>query len=512
MADRKLADVMSPADDAEQSGRRLRATKQALCLVVALIAALPLVLGWGAGIDLAKRLLPDSAAIVPTTSLALLLVSGALFLDTRYPDRNCGAVCFWSGATLIGMGVASIILRNVTGFNGLSSFLVPGTIGSEGTAVATAAGMVIAGYCLACLNIPTPAARRSYEAAATAGLIFSLLAVVCYAFERDALFGISFFNSMSLPTATAFGLIFLVFLLVRRQETWLRHITSAHSGGRAARRLFLIMVVVPPVFCLVALKLVQQGKIDVGFAFSLLAVVFVVTSMVALVRTASLGNAEQLRRTIVELRALNDDKQVLLAEVYHRVKNNLQQMSAMIQLERSKVTDTDERERLDKILYRIRSVGVVHQMLVGSKSPSRVEVAHFLGELVDGLATGYNLKQRDIALKMDADDLTLPIDVAVPIGLLVNELVTNAIKHAFPDGRAGLITVGYHAVRGGLELSVADDGVGLADGAVPNERGLGTMIIKGLVNQLRGEVNIQTSGGTTAVVHFPINAQGGERK
>ncbi len=504
-------DVDAAVSGAESMPRQpdvARTVKRAICICVAIIAALPLVVGWGAGIDIAKRIIPGSAAIVPTTSLALLVVAGALYIDSRQNTARCGPACLISGILLIAMGGVSMVLRGAGISNGLSSFLMPTLIGNEGTAMATATAMVIAGYCLACLNIQTEIARRAYEAAATVGLVFSMVAIICYAFERNALLGVTFFTSMALTTATAFALTFGAFLLVRRQETWLRHITSSQHGARSARRLFPFIVLAPPLLCLGALKLIEDGRMDVGFAFSVLAVVFMAISVLALVRNASLENAEEMRRTIDDLRELNEDKQVLLAEVYHRVKNNLQQMSAMIQLERSKVKDPAERERLDKILFRIRSVGVVHQMLVGARTPSRVEVGSFLGELTAGLSSGYNLTQRNIRMEVEADDLTLPIDAAVPLGLLVNELVTNAIKHAFPEDQAGTITVRHLSVADGVELTVEDNGVGMATAG--SDHGLGTMIIRGLVHQLRGNLTVGTDGGTTATVFFPGVTANGE--
>ena len=194
------------------------------------------------------------------------------------------------------------------------------------------------------------------------------------------------------------------------------------------------------------------------------------------------------------------ERDVLLREVYHRVKNNLQQIDGLIAIERETLTDPDARHALSSLSGRVRAMGAVHQRLISSDSLVEISVGGFMSDLCREIGRSHNLGKRSISLDVQVDDSTIHIERAVIVGLLVNELVTNALKHAFPDGRPGVVTVRSGKEAAGTVLEVADNGVGLdpARGGADTMRHLGLRLIDGFADQLNGKIEFASVGGTCA--------------
>jgi two-component sensor histidine kinase len=166
----------------------------------------------------------------------------------------------------------------------------------------------------------------------------------------------------------------------------------------------------------------------------------------------------ELARVVEEQKATLAQRDLLLREVYHRVKNNLQMVDGLLVMQSRQITDPDARKALRGLRDRIFALGLVHQQLMSSSDLKTFDIAPFLSELssniVDGGAGG------EVALSVEAIPLDVGLDFAIPLGLLVNELVTNSLKHAFPDG-GGEIEVNLSRADGGeLLLVVADNGKG----------------------------------------------------
>lgn len=209
-------------------------------------------------------------------------------------------------------------------------------------------------------------------------------------------------------------------------------------------------------------------------------------------RTAELG------RVVEEQKATLAQRDLLLREVYHRVKNNLQMVDGLLVMQSRQMTDPDARKALRGLRDRIFALGLVHQQLMSSSDLKTFDVAPFLGELssniVDGGAGG------GVALSVEAIPLDVGLDFAIPLGLLVNELVTNSLKHAFPDGGGEIAVKLSRAGDGELLLVVADNGKGY-EGEPPRPDGsnvaLGATIIKGLVAQMQGTIMVESKLGLT---------------
>jgi len=214
------------------------------------------------------------------------------------------------------------------------------------------------------------------------------------------------------------------------------------------------------------------------------------------------------RQSDKKLRASLEEKEVLLREIHHRVKNNMQVIMSLLQIQARKVGDRDVAAALQESRNRVRAMSVIHEMIYRSDSMAEISFRKYLTRLANHLFQTYRTGKSRIALKVAVgDDLNLSIDHAIPCGLIVNELISNALKHAFPDGRDGTIEM---AIRPGdndsIELVISDDGIGLpADIDPRNTHTMGlSMLISLAERQLGGTVEIKRDKGTQFCIKFSL--------
>jgi two-component sensor histidine kinase/HAMP domain-containing protein len=211
-----------------------------------------------------------------------------------------------------------------------------------------------------------------------------------------------------------------------------------------------------------------------------------------------------------------EEKSVLLREVQHRVKNNLQVILSLLHVQAQAVEDPDARRRFEDSVRRVRSIAAIHEQLYASSDVSRVAFGTYLDRLANRLLDAH--RSRAVAVRVDAAaDATLPVTLAVPAGLIVNELVSNALEHAFPEGREGTVTVQFRTEASTATLVVEDDGAGAeasgfaspgegpSEGSSSTAPSLGLRLVRGLVRQLRGSLDVSADAGVRAVVTFPID-------
>lgn len=233
---------------------------------------------------------------------------------------------------------------------------------------------------------------------------------------------------------------------------------------------------------------------------------FAVTIAAAL--TVSL--AETFRRAVHRATAERDreiaDRDLMLSEFEHRVKNNFQIVASMLDIQRRRVSDPAAGEALGSALMRVDSIARAHRHLYRDGQASEVNVSEYLKDLCDALADALLLRGA-ITLTCDADAAHIQRDHAVSIGLIVNELVTNAAKHAFVGRETGTIRVSWrHLLEGGWRLTVADDGVGLAPGsrAKRKDGGLGQRLIEAFAKQAGGTLTTESdANGVRVTMDLP---------
>jgi predicted ATPase/two-component sensor histidine kinase/putative methionine-R-sulfoxide reductase with GAF domain len=214
------------------------------------------------------------------------------------------------------------------------------------------------------------------------------------------------------------------------------------------------------------------------------------------------------RRMEISLQESLSEKEVLLKEVHHRVKNNLQLINSLFSLQAAKYDDSAVLDQFNESRNRVRAMALVHENLYRAGNFSRVAMSSHIRSLCAQLAAAYGLDMRKIGLVVEVDDCELGLDDAVPLGLIVNELVSNAMKHAFPDARRGTINVELKAVgASGCRLSVADDGVGVQVSTFQDPPStLGLQLVHDLASQLRGSVDIDAEHGTRVRVQCSLKS------
>ncbi|HOP40085.1 MAG TPA: PAS domain S-box protein [Geobacteraceae bacterium] len=193
------------------------------------------------------------------------------------------------------------------------------------------------------------------------------------------------------------------------------------------------------------------------------------------------------------------EKEVLLKEVHHRVKNNMQIISSLLDLQSDYLPDKSSRTCIRESQNRIRSMALIHERLYQSKNFSSIDVGEYIRDLSHYLFGSYAVDYDQISLRIDAGNISMDINRTVPCGLIINELISNSLKHAFPKGRKGEISVRVSSEGGIITLEVADTGVGLPhDLDLNNSETLGLQLVTMLVQQLNGRISFET-GQTGAV-------------
>lgn len=197
------------------------------------------------------------------------------------------------------------------------------------------------------------------------------------------------------------------------------------------------------------------------------------------------------------------EKEMLLKEVYHRVKNNLQVVSSLINLQARNIKNAAIADLLKQSADRIKSMALLHEKLYQSKDLTRINFNEYIRSLVDHLLFGYGDPGRiNVGLKID--DVFLDVDTAIPCGLIINELLSNALKHAFPNDRHGEINISFTQVDSECTLVIADNGIGFANGQdFKKSESLGLHLVDTLTGQLMGQMILEQTGGSMFTIRFP---------
>ena len=215
------------------------------------------------------------------------------------------------------------------------------------------------------------------------------------------------------------------------------------------------------------------------------------------------------KRADNQVKAALREKEILLKEVYHRVKNNLQVSASLLNLQARSTAEPAVRDVLTLSANRIKSMALIHEKLYESGDLARVSASDYFGSLVDHLLQVYQRKSAPIGVNIRCHEVSLGIDSAIPCGLIANELISNALTHAFPSGRTGTLEVGFlrHSETA-LTLEISDDGVGLPAGFdIERTSSLGLKLVTMLTSQLGGEMTIAQSPGTTFRITFPTETR-----
>ncbi len=214
---------------------------------------------------------------------------------------------------------------------------------------------------------------------------------------------------------------------------------------------------------------------------------------------------ESFNSMTIKLKELLNEKELLMREIFHRVKNNMQVISSLLSLQCKYIKDEKYIEMVKESQDRIKVMALIHENLYRSKDLSNIDFNDYIKSLAKGLLLSYKMDTNKIALKINIETVFFAIETAIPCGLIINELISNSLKYAFPDGRVGEINISLRSLdKGERELIVSNDGVSFPkDLDFRNTESLGLRLVTNLVeNQLHGKIELNNSKGTEFQIRF----------
>jgi len=201
------------------------------------------------------------------------------------------------------------------------------------------------------------------------------------------------------------------------------------------------------------------------------------------------------------------EKEALLAEIHHRVKNNLATIAGLLFFQMDMETDGQVRIKLREAQHRIQTMAMIHEMLYKSDSFSSIRIDKYLNQLVQSIIDNFKNEGQNIEMEIRAKNLLLDIETAIPIALMVNEIVTNSLKYAFPNDGEGLISIKLaDGSDHNVQLAIGDNGVGMSENIdLDNPNSMGVLLIRTFIQQLKGTMEVDTADGTTFNFTIPFS-------
>jgi PAS domain S-box-containing protein len=225
-----------------------------------------------------------------------------------------------------------------------------------------------------------------------------------------------------------------------------------------------------------------------------------------------------IARDITERKALQDrvaaslkEKEILLKEIHHRVKNNMQVISSLLNLQAKFIKDAKSREVIQESQNRVMSIALVHEKLYQSKNLAEIDYLEYLKKIAENLLQSYGISPRTVAIRIHAENIVFPIDKAIPLSLIINEMITNSLKYAFPDNRAGTIIIDIRKEDDHYTLILQDDGIGLPETVTLDQTDtLGLQLVNSLVHQIQGTISLNRGPGTGYTITFTLESTQGD--
>jgi PAS domain S-box-containing protein len=221
---------------------------------------------------------------------------------------------------------------------------------------------------------------------------------------------------------------------------------------------------------------------------------------------ASVIDISERKQQEEQLKSALTEKELLLAEIHHRVKNNLQIIDSLLSMQSDNLPNSITVDALQECQNRVKSMALIHQTLYESRDFSRVNFSNFTQTLIDNLLISYMSDTSKVAITIQADSIHLPIDTSIPLGLILNELCTNALKYAFPGNRDGKIAITMKLQTSGHVLvQVSDTGIGIPDDLdIENTSSLGLQLVQLLSEQIAAKLTIQRKNPTSFTLLIPV--------
>lgn len=258
-------------------------------------------------------------------------------------------------------------------------------------------------------------------------------------------------------------------------------------------------------------KMIRDGKRHTGEVYETnLSGYFMVTVAPIKDKYGNVLGSVHIARDITERKMMEDqikdslqEREMLIKETYHRVKNNLMVISSLLSLQARYIKDKEMQNIFKDSQNRVRSMALIHEKLYQTTDLKRIDFGEYLKSLSTELFRTYSDGSNNIKMNFDVEDHKMDINISIPLGLIVNELMSNSLKHAFPEGKDGLIELKFYEENGKHVLMVSDNGKGLPDDfKIENADSLGLRIVNSLVDQIRGDVEMDGTHGAKFTIKF----------
>ena len=221
-----------------------------------------------------------------------------------------------------------------------------------------------------------------------------------------------------------------------------------------------------------------------------------------------LQSIANLLASVIRNSRLYNEKEILLREMHHRIKNNLQVISSLLSIQSDYVRDAESHKLFLNSLNRIRTMSMIHENLNQSDNFSGVDIDKYLKDLVIYLCRTYNTNTTRVKFNINIGLPSLPIDTSITCGLIINELVSNALKYAFPGDRLGIVILSLVKLRKQNKLILSDNGIGLPEKMdIENNDTFGLLLLRTLVDQLNGTLEVVRKNGAKFIIRFPDNTK-----
>jgi two-component sensor histidine kinase len=221
---------------------------------------------------------------------------------------------------------------------------------------------------------------------------------------------------------------------------------------------------------------------------------------------------QQVKSRTAELNVSLEEKEGLLKEIHHRVRNNLQIVSSLISLQVKSIHDPASLKQIKEIRMRIGTLALVHEIAYLEKTPESINMKDFLPRCASRVIDEFGCEPGRINVTITAENVQLVLNQAVPCSLIINELLMNSIRHAFPGKRYGEIRIGFSIAKGNYVMEYSDDGVGFPEGMQTEGAQTGGLsLIQGLARQIRGTIESRTRPGTGYTLTFPAEVREGAK-
>ncbi len=247
----------------------------------------------------------------------------------------------------------------------------------------------------------------------------------------------------------------------------------------------------------------HNRNVVIGLTAGLLALLVTALLLYRLMRIKRKAAAQLRDKNAIVSKALNE-KEILLREIHHRVKNNLQIISSLLGVQSRKIDDPRAQEAIQEGRNRVRSMALIHQNLYQDENLVGVSSNKYIEELIEELVSNYQIDDQLLTIKKDIDSLVLDVDSVIPIGLILNELITNSLKYAYSDMQNAEMFISLKKRTDHVVLTVSDNGRGLPQGFnIEESKSMGYTLVKAFTDKLEGKLDITSDGGTSIVITIP---------